>query len=79
MERSTGTIDDILDERARELCGEEPRWNELKRTGKLIERVKLYNERAAEADAIQDFHLLRPIPLAQIERTTNNFEQNTGY
>lgn len=79
MELSSVTIDDILDERARELCGEEPRWTELKRTGKLIERVKLYNERAAAADAIQDFHLLRPIPLAQIERTTNNFQQNTGY
>lgn len=79
MERSTVTIDDILDERARELCGEEPRWNELKRTGKLIERVKSHNERAAVADAIQDFHLLRPIPLSQLERTTNNFSQNPGY
>lgn len=79
MELSSVTIDDILDERARELCGEEPRWNELKRTGKLIERVKLYNERASAADAIQDFHLLRPIPLSQIQRTTNNFSQNAGY
>ena len=79
MELSTVTIDDILDERARELCGEEPRWNELKRTGKLIERVKLHNERALTANVVQDFHLLRPIPLSQIERTTNNFSQNPGY
>jgi len=79
MELSSVTIDDILDERARELCGEEPRWNELKRTGKLIERVKLHNERASEANVIQDFHLLRPVPLSQIQRTTNNFSQNPGY
>jgi len=79
MELSSVTIDDILDERARELCGEEPRWNELKRTGKLIERVKLYNERASVANLIQDFHLLRPIPLEQIERMTNDLPQNPGY
>lgn len=79
MALSSVTIDDILDERARELCGEEPRWTELKRTGTLIERVKLHNERASVANSIQDFHLLRPIPLSQIERTTNNFPQNFGY
>ncbi len=79
MTLASVTIDDILDERARELCGEEPRWAELKRTGKLVERVKRYNERAATANFIQDFHLRRPIPLSQIERTTNDFAQNTGY
>ncbi|MFB2119110.1 RagB/SusD family nutrient uptake outer membrane protein [Parapedobacter sp. 2B3] len=79
MELSSVTIDDILDERARELCGEEPRWTELKRTGKLIERVKLYNERASEANTIEDFHLLRPIPLSQIERSSNTVPQNLGY
>ena len=55
-------IDFILDERARELTGETTRWFDLKRTGKLIERVQLYN-RAASAN-IQPFHLLRPIPNA---------------
>lgn len=79
MELTSVTIDDILDERARELCGEEFRWNELKRTGKLIERVKQHNELAAAADHIRPYHLLRPIPLSQIERSSNDFPQNPGY
>jgi len=39
----TLTIDDILDERGRELLAEVPRWNDLQRTGKLVERVLKYN------------------------------------
>ena len=37
------SIDFILNERALELGAERYRWIDLKRTGKLIERVKLYN------------------------------------
>lgn len=74
------TIDFILDERDRELAGEMFRWFDLKRTGKLIERVKAHN--AAGGPNIRDFHLLRPIPQDQIDRTVNGataFPQNPGY
>jgi hypothetical protein len=75
----------ILDERARELCGEQQRWFDLKRTGKLLERVALYNGTAK--NYIQSFHLLRPIPRPQLDAITNltsgpdpnGFWQNTGY
>lgn len=75
----------ILDERARELCGEQQRWFDLKRTGKLIQRVTLYNGTAAEG--IQSHHLLRPIPTPQLDAITNRtagpdpegFWQNPGY
>ena len=69
-------IDFILDERGRELLGEQFRWFDLVRTGKLIERVKKWNP---DATAIKDHHILRPIPQDQIDRTTNAFPQNTGY
>lgn len=73
------TIDFILEERALELGAERLRWSDLKRTGKLIERVKLYN--TLGRDNIAEKHLLRPIPSNMIDRLTNReeFEQNPGY
>jgi starch-binding outer membrane protein, SusD/RagB family len=72
-------IDFILDERAREFAGEELRWFDLKRTGKLIERIKKYNPDAAPN--IQEFHLLRPFPQSELDAITNKdeFKQNPGY
>lgn len=72
-------IDFILDERARELAGEQLRWFDLKRTGKLLERTRAYNPEAGAN--IQDYHVLRPIPQAQIDAVQNKdeFTQNEGY
>lgn len=73
------TLDFILDERARELAGEQLRWFDLKRTGKLVERVKAFNPVGAQY--IQEFHTLRPIPQRQIDAVVNRseFTQNPGY
>lgn len=83
----TGTVDinTILDERAIELCGEQQRWFDLKRTKTLVSRVKAYN--AQGAASVQAFHMLRPIPQAQVDAITNKTEgvdpkgfwQNPGY
>jgi starch-binding outer membrane protein, SusD/RagB family len=69
----------IIEERARELLGEQHRWLDLKRWGLLVERVKLHNPQAI---GIKDFHVLRPIPQNQIDRAEGNaagFPQNPGY
>lgn len=72
------TIDFILDERARELGGEMTRWFDLKRTDKLLERVKRYNPDVTD---IQPYHKLRPIPTTTLDAVTNKdeFKQNEGY
>jgi hypothetical protein len=72
------TMDFILDERARELDAEMCRWYDLTRTGTLVTRVKQYNPLA---QAIQQYHVRRPYPQTQIDRTlpVNSFKQNCGY
>ncbi|UPK68526.1 RagB/SusD family nutrient uptake outer membrane protein [Chitinophaga filiformis] len=62
------SLDFILDERARELCGELTRWQDLVRTGQLVKRVRLHNTDGQKN--IQEKHMLRPVPQTQIDATT---------
>lgn len=73
------TVDFILDERSRELFGEFMRRQDLVRTKTLISRTTQWNPEVAPN--IKDFHYLRPIPQAQIDRTVEGpqFPQNPGY
>lgn len=74
-------IDYVLDERARELYGEEWRLIILRRTGKLIERVRKYNDNPMCPGALIKEHNVRwPIPQAQIDLNVGaDFPQNSGY
>jgi hypothetical protein len=78
-------INFILDERSRELCGEYMRWWDLVRTRtsggdvQLLYRVRNLSPALPFANAIQDYHVLRPIPQGQIDLTSNDFPQNEGY
>lgn len=79
------TIDEILDERGRELIGEFHRWFDLKRTSTLVERVTLYNKDVRNipdpfAGAGGEPKILRPIPQEALNLNANkDFPQNPGY
>lgn len=74
-------MDYLLDERARELYGEEFRHITLRRTGKFLERVRKYcNNPVYWACNVQDYNLLFPIPQNQIDLNIDgNLPQNPGY
>ena len=71
------TLTEVLNERARELAGEMMRWFDLTRTWTLLYRGKLGN--SDMKPNVQQFHMLRPIPSTQIDRTGIPFPQNPGY
>lgn len=74
-------IDFILDERGRELAGEQLRWFDLKRMGEdiFLRRIKLGNPDAGTN--VQAYHMLRPFPQTFLDAITNKdeFTQNEGY
>jgi len=74
-------VDYLLDERARELYGEECRHLVLRRVGKLVERVRKYNNNPKNPGLnIQDYNTLWPIPLTQIDLNVDaELTQNPGY
>jgi len=70
----------ILDERARELCGEYTRWYDLKRMGKLNKTYLMQKNPDVGQYFVDGVHGLRPIPQAQIDAISNPTGfQNPGY
>lgn len=72
------SMDELLNERIRELVGEESRKFTLVRTGTYLERVRKYNP--AIADIVKEYHALWPVPQAIIDSNRDvEFPQNPGY
>ena len=73
-------IDFILAERARELAGEDTRWIDLKRTGKL---TRVYFQSTNPSVALnfnEKKHVVRPIPQSFLDAIINGNEfGNNGY
>lgn len=77
IDAADATLDFLLDERSRELLGENTRWWDLVRTGTLLSRVRAHNKDAGPN--IQDKHILRPIPQNQIDNTRGEKYNNSIY
>ena len=81
------TIEWILEERARELCGEWLRWFDLKRTGKLVDYIRQHNPAwenprgEIKGDVVDAHNYLWPIPVSFLDKLENfeEFGQNPGY
>lgn len=73
------TLDYILDERARELLGEEYRFMTLSRMNKVYDRVKQHGWKYS-AESIQEYNNLFPIPQSAIDANLEaELTQNPGY
>lgn len=76
------TLDFILDERARELIGEENRRMTLMRTQTLVERATRLNSNSQvrPITSLREHNMLLPIPLLEIQLNKDAvLEQNSGY
>ena len=76
------TLDFIMTERSRELCGESLRWPDLACRNLLIDYVKTRSRNLVAAPKIQPFHVLRPIPQSQLDKSivaNPATYQNPGY
>lgn len=75
---STATEDDIMDEYARELCGEFTRWALLKRHNAFEDRLGRFNKRAAAS--FKSYHYNRPISYEFLSTILNKEEYgDNGY
>lgn len=79
------TIDWIMEERARELCGEWLRWFDVKRVyspqGKFASTILGRNPSMIKDDCVKEYNSLWPIPNSYLDKLENaeEFGQNPGY
>ncbi|MCS3798767.1 RagB/SusD family nutrient uptake outer membrane protein [Niastella sp. OAS944] len=81
IDASKVNMDFILDERAREFCGEQLRFYDLKRVFRgedFANYIKTYNP---DITVVTKYHRLRPVPQAEMDALLNSaeFKQTEGY
>ncbi len=77
----SGYVNFILDERARELCGEHLRWFDLKRTKQLENRLGAGKANPNITQFDPNKHYVRPLPISFLQSINNGseFGQNSNY
>jgi hypothetical protein len=77
----TATVETVLDERARELCGEYQRFYDLKRTGKLTHNYLNSTNPDVGKYFVDGKHEVRPFPQSFLENLEEGgiYYQNPGY
>jgi hypothetical protein len=80
---STTALDEILDERARELYGQLLRWDDLRRTKQLVRYNIAFNDYITSVADMSnnsgEIKWYRPIPESELGNNTANNVQNPGY
>lgn len=79
---SNVTLDMLLDERRREFAGENLRWDDLVRTGKVIDIMNAWRTAEDDSGKIQEVtndFIVYPIPSNQLDIKAGLYEQNPGY
>jgi hypothetical protein len=71
----------ILDERAREFCGEQLRYYDLKRVFRSDDFATYISYYNPDITAVTKYSRLRPIPQTEMDALLNSaeFGQNEGY
>ncbi|MCB0636403.1 MAG: RagB/SusD family nutrient uptake outer membrane protein [Lewinella sp.] len=80
---SNVTLDMLLDERRREFAGENLRWDDLVRTGRVVDVMNAFrlveDASANQMKTITTDHILYPIPQSQLDVKAGLYDQNPGY
>ena len=76
------TIDQLFDERRRELAGEGQRWFDLQRSGKLVTRMNAWiatEDTRKLMNPVIPGYVIYPVPQSQLDAAPGLYGQNTGY
>lgn len=76
------TIEELYDERKRELVGEGSRWFDLQRSGRLVETMNSWitaNDVLKQIEPVVKDYILYPVPQSQLDAQPGLYSQNLGY
>lgn len=79
---SNVTLDMLLEERRKEFAGENLRWDDLVRTGKVVEVMNAWigeEDSSGKMEPVKNEFIIYPIPQDQLDVKAGLYEQNPGY